>query len=89
MLSFPIRGYTLALDLPNRDGVRALLAELEATTLDHGGRVYLAKDATLSASGFQRMYPRLDQFLEVLEAVDPERTMRSDMARRLLVRRFA
>jgi decaprenylphospho-beta-D-ribofuranose 2-oxidase len=89
MLSFPIRGYTLALDLPNRDGVRALLAELEATTLDHGGRVYLAKDATLSASGFQRMYPRLDQFLEVLEAVDPERTMRSDMARRLLVHRFA
>jgi decaprenylphospho-beta-D-ribofuranose 2-oxidase len=87
MLSFPMRGYTLALDFPNRGEVRALLAELEAITLDHGGRIYLAKDAALSAQGFRAMYPRIDEFLEVLDEVDPRRRMRSDMAERLGLQR--
>lgn len=87
MLSFPMRGYTLALDFPNRGDVRTLLAELEAITLDHGGRIYLAKDSVLSAGGFRRMYPRLDEFLEVLNEIDPQQRMRSDMARRLGLRR--
>ena len=47
-LSFPMRGYTLALDFPRRDGVEELVARLESpSSLDHGGRVYLAKDAVL------------------------------------------
>jgi decaprenylphospho-beta-D-ribofuranose 2-oxidase len=86
MLSFPMRGYTLAMDLPNRDGVRDLLANLEAITLEHRGRVYLAKDAALSPSGFRRMYPRLDEYRQVLERIDPQSRMLSDMARRLRIR---
>lgn len=86
MLSFPMRGYTLALDLPNHGGVRQLLAGLEAITLDHGGRIYLAKDAALSAPGFRRMYPRLDEFRRVLDRIDPQMRMMSDMARRLRLR---
>lgn len=86
MLSFPMRGYTLALDFPNRPGVRELLARLEAITLDHGGRVYLAKDAALSAQGLRRMYPRLDEFRRVLDEIDPAARMMSDMARRLGIR---
>lgn len=86
MLSFPMRGYTLALDLPNHGGVRELLALLEAITLDHGGRIYLAKDAALSAQGFRRMYPRFDEFRRVLDQLDPQSKMMSDMARRLRIR---
>lgn len=85
-LSFPMRGFTLALDFPRRPGVEALLAKLERLTLDHGGRVYLAKDAVLSPTGFRAMYPRLDEFQAVLDAVDPERRLNSDMARRLRIR---
>jgi decaprenylphospho-beta-D-ribofuranose 2-oxidase len=86
MLSFPIRGYTLALDIPNHGAVRALLARLEAITLDHRGRVYLAKDAALSEPGFRRMYPRVDEFRRTLERIDPKGRMMSDMARRLGLR---
>jgi len=85
-LSFPMRGYTLALDFPRRPGVEALLARLERLTLDHGGRVYLAKDAVLSPAGFRAMYPRLAEFQAVLDAVDPDRRLNSDMARRLRIR---
>lgn len=87
MLSFPMRGYTLALDFPNRGRVVELLAELEAITLAHGGRIYLAKDAALSAAGLPAMYPRLDEFRDVLDEIDPQRRMRSDMAMRLQLHR--
>jgi decaprenylphospho-beta-D-ribofuranose 2-oxidase len=85
-LSFPMRGYTLALDFPRRDGVEELLARLAALSLDHGGRVYLAKDAVLDAGSFARMYPKLGEFRDVLDSIDPERRMQSDMARRLNIR---
>jgi len=84
-LSFPRRGYTLALDFPRRPGLEALLARLERTVLEHGGRVYLAKDARLSAEAFVAMYPKLDRFRAVLAEVDPDRRMRSDLARRLRI----
>lgn len=85
-LSFPMPGYTLALDIPNRPGASELLAELERLTLDHGGRIYLAKDSVLSRAGFERMYPEHTRFKEVLASVDPEGRMTSDMARRLGLR---
>ncbi|MCI0756065.1 FAD-binding protein [Teichococcus vastitatis] len=84
-LSFPMPGFTLALDLPARPGTPALMADLEATILDHGGRTYLAKDACLSPAGFRRMYPDLPRLQEVLGRVDPSGRMRSDMARRLQI----
>ncbi|MHC4916930.1 MAG: FAD-binding protein [Planctomycetota bacterium] len=85
-LSFPMPGYTLAVDLPRKGGVEDLLAKLEAIALAHGGRVYLAKDSCLSAEGFARMYPKLGQFRAVLAEIDPDGRMASDMARRLRIR---
>jgi decaprenylphospho-beta-D-ribofuranose 2-oxidase len=85
-LSFPMRGYTLALDFPRRPGIDSLMSRLERLTLDHGGRIYLAKDACLSAAGLAAMYPKLDAFRAVLREVDPEARMASDMARRLGLR---
>ena len=85
-LSFPMRGYTLALDFPAKPGVTELLDRLERITLDHGGRIYLAKDAAMKAESFAAMYPRLDAFRAVLDRIDPDRVMGSDMARRLKIR---
>jgi len=85
-LSFPMRGYTLALDFPAKPGVAELLGRLERITMDHGGRIYLAKDAAMSAESFAAMYPRLEEFRAVLDRVDPDRVMDSDMARRLKIR---
>ena len=85
-LSFPLSGFTLALDFPRRRGTRELLGRLESIARDHGGRVYLAKDATLAPESFRAMYPKLDAFREVLARVDPEARLNSDMARRLEIR---
>lgn len=85
-LSFPMRGYTLALDFPARPGIKELLKRLERITMEHGGRVYLAKDACLSPEAFRAMYPKLDAFRAVLEAIDPDGRFNSDLARRIGIR---
>ncbi|MGB8408378.1 MAG: D-arabinono-1,4-lactone oxidase, partial [Gallionella sp.] len=84
MLSFPLAGYTLALDLPIRDdGLFALLGKLDEIVLLHGGRVYLAKDARLSADSFRAMYPRYAEWRAIKNAVDPDNRFSSSLSRRL------
>jgi decaprenylphospho-beta-D-ribofuranose 2-oxidase len=82
-LSFPMRGYTLALDFPRRAGTDDLVRRLESIVLSNGGRVYLAKDALLSAASLRTMYPKVPRLEEVLARVDPDGVFTSDMARRL------
>jgi len=84
MLSFPQAGYTLALDLPLRnDGLLSMLNRLDEIVLHHGGRVYLAKDARLSAESFRAMYPRYEEFLAVKNSIDPDNRFSSSLSRRL------
>jgi decaprenylphospho-beta-D-ribofuranose 2-oxidase len=87
LLSFPRPGFTLALDFPARADTADLMRRLEALTLEHGGRIYLAKDSFLSPEGFRAMYPNLPRFQAVLDQVDPLGRMASDLARRLDIRR--
>lgn len=85
-LSFPRPGFTLALDFPARAGTPELMRRLIALTRDHGGRIYLAKDSFLTPESFRAMYPNLPRFQAVLERIDPERRLASDLARRLDIR---
>jgi FAD/FMN-containing dehydrogenase len=85
LLSFPLRGYTLALDIPAAGGLVPFLHELDRMTLDHGGRVYLAKDAVLRAEDFAVMYPKLESFRTIREKLDPSGLLSSSLARRLTI----
>ncbi len=83
LLTFPMRGYTLALDIPRREGLEDLLRDLHETVARRGGRVYLAKDAYLRPDTFREMYPALGEWLEVKRRIDPESRFTSAQARRL------
>jgi hypothetical protein len=85
MLSFPMSGYTLALDFPVCEETFVLLKRLDRIVADCGGRVYLAKDALSEAELMPRFYPRLPEFRAQRAASGAERKFTSLMARRLLL----
>jgi decaprenylphospho-beta-D-ribofuranose 2-oxidase len=84
MLSFPMPGWTLALDFPARTPwLSRLLAELDELVLEAGGRLYLAKDSRIPAELMPPMYPRLADFRRLRAEVDPAGVFSSDLSRRL------
>ncbi|MBI5447665.1 MAG: FAD-binding oxidoreductase [Gammaproteobacteria bacterium] len=66
-ISFPMEGYTLALDFKITAGLLELLEELDRMVLNFGGRIYLAKDARMTEKTFKSSYPCWIDFESVRE----------------------
>jgi decaprenylphospho-beta-D-ribofuranose 2-oxidase len=71
MISFPLSGYSLAIDFPASPHMPALARQLDIIVAEAGGRIYLAKDALLDADTFDQMYPNSSEFKTFLKTVNP------------------
>jgi FAD/FMN-containing dehydrogenase len=85
MLSFPLLGYTLALDFKMHPRLFPLLDELDAIVLDHGGRLYLAKDARMKSGVFERGYPEAENFRKIRQRYGLTDRIRSLQSLRLSI----
>jgi decaprenylphospho-beta-D-ribofuranose 2-oxidase len=82
-LSFPIAGWTLAVDVAANPRVYPVLDTLDEQVAAAGGRIYLAKDVRAQPATVTRMYPRLAEWFVIRERLDPERRFHSDLSERL------
>jgi FAD/FMN-containing dehydrogenase len=81
LLSFPIEGYTLAIDLPvTGPELFTFMARLDEIVLEHNGRVYLAKNARLKPEIFRAMYPRYPEWERLKKEFDPANRFSSDLS---------
>ena len=83
MLSFPMPGTSIALDIPVRSGTADLVARLDERVIAAGGRIYLAKDAFTTAENYRAMEPRLDAWQDVRRRWDPEGSFASAQSVRI------
>lgn len=83
LMSFPMEGYTLALDFPIKRGLFELLEELDRMVVGYGGRLYLTKDVRMSPETLRASYKGLEEFLTIREEFDPGGRLSSLQSRRL------
>jgi decaprenylphospho-beta-D-ribofuranose 2-oxidase len=82
-LSFPLEGWTIALDLPRvAAGLEDLLTQFDDVVAGAGGRVYLTKDSRLRPDVLSAMYPDLERWRETRERADPDHVWCSDLGLR-------
>ena len=86
LISFPMRGYTLALDFPIQSGLFEFLDELDKVVADYGGRIYLSKDARMKSEIFWKTYPHAQEFKNILQKYDPENRFVSQLSQRLTLK---
>lgn len=86
MMSFPMEGFTLAVDFPNTRRAVKLIATLEEMTAEASGRLYLAKDSLATGARIKAMYPEHDDWAREVAKHDPTGAMTTDMVRRLELR---
>jgi FAD/FMN-containing dehydrogenase len=83
ILSFPFKGYTLAIDFPVTKDLLTFTPKLDAKVLSAGGRLYLGKDALLQETTFKAMYPQHTEWLAIKRKYDPDNRFSSNISRRL------
>jgi decaprenylphospho-beta-D-ribofuranose 2-oxidase len=83
ILSFPFKGYTLAIDFPVTPALLSFTPKLDAKVLAAGGRLYLGKDALLHESTFKAMYPQYQEWMAIKRKYDPDNRFSSNISRRL------
>ncbi len=81
--SFPMQGYTLALDFPINKKTLALMNGLDQITLAHGGRFYLVKDSRMTAETLRKSDDRVEEFVKMRTDDALNQTFQSYQSKRL------
>ena len=86
LLSFPKKGWTLAIDIPaNNKNLNKYLKKLDQLIIQNYGRFYLAKDSIQSHEVFKNSYPKYEEWLSIKKDLDPKNIFYSDLSQRLKI----
>jgi len=85
LMSFPMKGYTLALDFPNTPDMHHFLDELDQLVLNAKGRLYLTKDARMKPKTFSETYKNVDEFNRIVGRYNKSQRFNSHQSERLSI----
>ena len=83
LLSFPMSGYTLAMDIKIDKKLFKSIEELDKIIINLGGRIYLTKDSLMNEKTFKNSYKKWEQFENVREKYGAVNKFQSDQSLRL------
>ncbi len=83
LLSFPLEGYSLALDFKVSKKTFKLLDELDKVVNQCNGRLYLCKDARMSLETFNKGYDGVDEFRKYRQEKELNNLFNSQQSKRL------
>jgi len=81
--SFPMEGYTLALDFPINQKTLSLMNHLDDITVQFEGRVYLAKDSRMSRDVFEKLESRAVEYIAFRRKQAAHNFFESEQSKRL------
>ena len=84
-LSFPMEGYSLALDFKIEAGLFELLDVLDEVVVRHGGRIYLTKDVRVSRETFEKGYPFIETFRTFRKENNMDKKLQSLQSKRVCI----
>ena len=82
-LSFPMKGYSLAIDFKACKKTLDFLDNLDQLVIKYKGRIYLAKDARISKNNFGKNYPNIEKFKALREKYGMNKKFQSLQSKRV------
>lgn len=82
-LSFPMKGYSLALDFKIEKGLSNLLRKLDRIVIKYHGRIYLSKDVRITKDIFEKGYPKINVFRKFREENGMDKKFQSLQSKRV------
>jgi FAD/FMN-containing dehydrogenase len=82
-LSFPLEGYSLALDFKIEKDLFGLLDKLDEIVVKYRGRIYLTKDVRVSKGVFEKGYPLINTFRQFRKDNEMDKKFQSLQSKRV------
>tara|TARA_X000000368_G_C23025400_1_gene709926 strand:- start:551 stop:1795 length:1245 start_codon:yes stop_codon:yes gene_type:complete len=82
-LSFHQNGWTVAVDFPFKTFNNTSIRRFYKKLIQHQGKIYLAKDSTLTSHELKEMYPNYKDCVKIFKKIDPKNIYQSELSNRL------
>ena len=84
-LSFPLKGYSLAIDFKLSKSLYDVLKKLDKIVLKYKGRIYLSKDVRINKEDFEMNYSKINQFRNIREKYQMNKKFQSLQSKRVKI----
>ena len=84
-LSFPLEGYSLAIDFKLSDNLYSLLEKLDHIVLKYKGRIYLSKDVRINKDTFEVNYSKIEKFRNIRQKYQMDKKFQSLQSKRVKI----